>query len=189
MNQAQLTNVVAAAKAEAANSPRWIRAIERAAQALQIRAPQKYRGLFGAPQIRVRRPTLALHSTMRRSLSASKPTRTSMEERYVNGLSDSSGVELAATSERSRRNSPKPSADDQAKAERRKPTPRLSDTDYLLSLWQSDCAELRQAGVELRLEKAEVDGKPAVILTLLEVSFCQACQTFHGTKGAHTRIR
>jgi hypothetical protein len=37
--------------------------------------------------------------------------------------------------------------------------------------WQSDCADLRQAGVELRLEKAEVGGKPAVILTLLEVNF------------------
>jgi hypothetical protein len=59
----------------------------------------------------------------------------------------------------------------------------------LLSLWQSDCAELRQAGVELRLERAEVDGKPAVILTLLEVSFCPACQTFHGTKEPHTCIR
>jgi hypothetical protein len=124
-----------------------------------------------------------------RSFSASKPIGTNMAEQYVNGLSDSSGVELAATSERSRRSSPKPSADDRAKAERRKRAPRLSETDYLLNIWQSDCAELRQAGVELRLEEAEVDGKPAVILTLLEVSFCQACQTFHGTKGAHTRIR
>jgi len=112
-----------------------------------------------------------------------------MEERYVNGLSGSSGVELAATSERSRRNSPRPSVEDQAKAERRRPAPRLSETDYLLSLWQRDCAELRQAGVELRLERAEVDGKPAVILTLLEVSFCPECQTFHGTKQPHTCIR
>jgi hypothetical protein len=103
--------------------------------------------------------------------------------------SDSSGVELAATSERSRRNSWKPSADAQAKAEQRKPAPRLSETDYLLSLWQSDCAELRQAGVELRLEKAEVDGKPAILLTLLEVNFCPTCETFHGTKEPHTRIR
>jgi hypothetical protein len=54
---------------------------------------------------------------------------------------------------------------------------------------ESDCAELRQAGVELRLEKAEVDGKPAVILTLLEVSFCGTCETFHGTKEPHTCIR
>jgi hypothetical protein len=112
-----------------------------------------------------------------------------MQERYVNGLSDSSGVEPAATSERSRRNSPKPSADAQAKDAQRKPAPRLSETDYLLSLWQSDCAELRQAGVELRLEKAEVDGKPAIVLTLLEVSFCGTCETFHGTKEAHTCIR
>jgi hypothetical protein len=67
--------------------------------------------------------------------------------------------------------------------------PKLSETDYLLSLWQSDCAELRQAGVELRLEKAEVDGKPAVILTLLEVNFYPTCQTFHGTKEPHTCIR
>jgi hypothetical protein len=43
--------------------------------------------------------------------------------------------------------------------------------------------------VELRLEKAEVDGKPAVILTLLEVNFCSECQTFHSTKEAHTCIR
>lgn len=112
-----------------------------------------------------------------------------MTEQFVNGLSDSSGVEPVATSERSRRNSPKPSAGDREKAERRKPAPRLSETDYLLSLWQSDCAELRQAGVELRLEKAEVDGKPAVILTLLEVSFCGTCETFHGTKEQHTCIR
>jgi hypothetical protein len=112
-----------------------------------------------------------------------------MEERYVNGLSDSSGVEPVATSARSRRNSRKPLADAQAKAERRKPAPRLNETDYLLSLWQSDCAELKQAGVEMRLEKADVDGKPAIVLTLLEVSFCPACQTFHGTKEQHTCIR
>jgi hypothetical protein len=112
-----------------------------------------------------------------------------MDGQYVNGLSDSSGVELAATSERSRRTSRKPSADDQAKAEPRKPAPRLSEIDYLLNLWQSDCAELRQAGVELRLERAEVDGKPAIILTLLEVSFCPTCQTFHGTKEPHTCSR
>ena len=112
-----------------------------------------------------------------------------MTEQYANGLSDSSGVEPAATSERSRRNSLKPSAGALAKAEQRRPAPRLSETDYLLSLWQSDCAELRQAGVDLRLEKAEVNGQPAVILTLLEVSFCPECQTFHGTKEAHTCIR
>jgi len=34
MNQATLNNIVAAAKAKAANSPRWIRAIDRAAEAL-----------------------------------------------------------------------------------------------------------------------------------------------------------
>jgi hypothetical protein len=81
------------------------------------------------------------------------------------------------------------SDDGPAKAERLKPTPRLNETDYLLSLWQSDCTELRQAGVELRLEKAEVEGKPAVILTLLEVNFCPTCQTFHGTEEPYTRIR
>jgi len=112
-----------------------------------------------------------------------------MEERYVNGSCGSSELEQVATSARSRQNSPRHSADDQAKAEQRKPAPRLTETDYLLSLWQSDCAELRQAGVELRLEKAEVDGKPAVILTLLEVSFCPECQTFHVTKELHTCIR
>src|SRR5262245_26542316 len=35
MNQATLNNVVAAAKAKAANSPKWTRAIDRAAAALQ----------------------------------------------------------------------------------------------------------------------------------------------------------
>jgi hypothetical protein len=65
-----------------------------------------------------------------------------MDGQYVNGLSDSPGFELAATSAKSRRNSPKPLAVAQAKAERRRPAPRLSETDYLLSLWQSDCAEL-----------------------------------------------
>lgn len=112
-----------------------------------------------------------------------------MDGQYVNGLSDLSGAEPAATSERSRRNSQKPSSKDREKAEQRKPAPKLSETDYLLSLWQSDCAELRQAGVELRLEKAEVEGKPAICLTLLEVSFCPTCQTFHGTKEPHTCIR
>ena len=112
-----------------------------------------------------------------------------MNGQYVNGSCDLLEIEPGVTSAKSRRNSPKRSTDDREKAERRKPAPKLSETDYSPSLWQSDCAELRQAGVELRLEKAEVDGKPAVILTLLEVSFCPACQTFHGTKGAHTRIR
>jgi hypothetical protein len=37
--------------------------------------------------------------------------------------------------------------------------------------------------------EGEVDGKPAVILTLLEVNFCPTCQTFHGTKEPHTCIR
>lgn len=112
-----------------------------------------------------------------------------MDGQYVNGLSDSSELEPGATSAKSRPNSRKLSADDRAKAEQRKPAPKLSEIDYLLNLWQSDCAELRQAGVELRLEKAEVDGKPAVILTLLEVNFCQTCQTFHSTKEPHTCIR
>jgi len=112
-----------------------------------------------------------------------------MDGQYVNGSCDLSEIEPGATLAKSRPNSRKPSADDRAKAERRKPAPRLSETDYLLSLWQSDCAELRQAGVELRLEKAEVDGKPAIVLTLLEVNFCPTCQTFHGTKEAHTCIR
>lgn len=112
-----------------------------------------------------------------------------MEGQYVNGSCDLSEIEPGVTSAKSRRNLPKRSADDREKAERRKPAPKLSETDYLLSLWQSDCAELRQAGVELRLEKAEVDGKPAVILTLLEVNFCPTCQTFHGTTAPHTRIR
>jgi hypothetical protein len=112
-----------------------------------------------------------------------------MDAQYVNGLSDSFDSEPGATSERSRQNSPKPSADDREKAERRKPAPKLSETDYLLSLWQSDCAELRQAGVELRLEKAEIDGRPAIVLTLLEVNFCPTCQTFHSTKERHTCIR
>src|SRR5262245_32755643 len=109
---------------------------------------------------------------MRRNYSASKPTRTDMDAQYVNGLSDSSELEQVATSERSRRNSPRPSADDRAKDGQRRHAPKLSETDYLLSLWQSDCGELRQAGVELRLERAEVDGKPAIVLTLLEVNFC-----------------
>ena len=58
-------------------------------------------------------------------------------------------------------------------------------------LAESLAERLRRAmtGVVLRLEKAEVDGKPAVILTLLEVSFCPECQTFHGTKEPHTCIR
>lgn len=112
-----------------------------------------------------------------------------MDVQSVNGLSDSFDGEPGATLAKSRRNSRKPSADDRAKAGRRKPAPRLSETDYLLNLWQSDCAELRQAGVELRLEKAEVDGRPAILLTLLEVNFCPTCQTFHGTKTEHTCIR
>jgi len=112
-----------------------------------------------------------------------------MDGQYVNGLSDSSEIEPGATSVKSRPNSRKPSADDRVKVERRKPEPKLSEIDYLLNLWQSDCAELRQAGVELRLEKTEVDGKPAIVLTLLEVNFCPTCQTFHGTKEAHTCIR
>lgn len=112
-----------------------------------------------------------------------------MDGQFVNGLSDSSGVEPVATSAKSRRNSRRPSADDREKAGQRKPAPRLSEIDYLLNLWQSDCAELRQAGVEMRLEKLEVDGRPAIGLTLLEVSFCPACQTFHGTKEPHTCIR
>ena len=112
-----------------------------------------------------------------------------MDGQYVNGSCDLSKLEPGATSAKSRQNSRRRLADDRAKAERRKPAPRLSETDYLLSLWQSDCAELRQAGVELRLEKAEVDGKPAVILTLLEVNFCPTCQTFHGTTEPHTCIR
>jgi len=112
-----------------------------------------------------------------------------MDGQYVNGLSDSPELEPRAASAKSRQNSRRRLADDRAKAEPRKPAPKLSETDYLLSLWQSDCAELRQAGVELRLEKAEVDGRPAVILTLLEVNFCPTCQTFHGTKEPHTCIR
>jgi hypothetical protein len=112
-----------------------------------------------------------------------------MEGQLLNGSCDLSEIEPGATSEKSRRNSRKPSADDRAKAERRKPGPRLTEVDYLLSLWQSDCAELRQAGVELRLEKVEVDGRPAIALTLLEVNFCPTCQTFHGTKEPHTCIR
>src|SRR5262245_18560810 len=140
-------------------------------------------------QIHVKLSTLARVSTMRRRFSASKPTRTNMDGQFVNGLSDSSNNAPVAMSGRSRRSLRRPSADDQAKGEHRKPAPKLSETDFLLSLWQSDCAELRQAGVELRLERAEVDGKPAVILTLLEVSFCPTCQTFHGTKEPHTRIR
>jgi hypothetical protein len=112
-----------------------------------------------------------------------------MDGQYVNGSLDLSEIEPGATSAKSRLNSRKLSADDRAKAERRKPEPKLSEIDYLLSLWQSDCAELRQAGVELRLEKAEIDGKPAIMLTLLEVSFCPTCQTFHGTKEPHTCIR
>jgi hypothetical protein len=112
-----------------------------------------------------------------------------MSGQVVNGSCDLSEIEPVATSAKSRQNSLRRSAEGPAKAEPRKPAPRLSETDYLLSLWQSDCAELRQAGVELRLEKSEVDGKPAVILTLLEVNFCPMCQTFHGTTEPHTRIR
>jgi hypothetical protein len=112
-----------------------------------------------------------------------------MDGQYVNGSLDLSEIEHGATSAKSRPNSRKPLADDRERAERRKPAPKLSEIDYLLNLWQSDCAELRQAGVELRLEKAEVDGKPAIVLTLLEVNFCPTCQTFHGTKEAHTCIR
>jgi hypothetical protein len=112
-----------------------------------------------------------------------------MDGQFVNGLSDSPEPGPPAAPEKSRRSSPRRSADDQAKAEQRKPAPKLSEVDYLLSLWQSNCAELRQAGVEMRLEKLEVDGKLAIGLTLLEVSFCPTCQTFHGTKEPHTCIR
>lgn len=112
-----------------------------------------------------------------------------MAERYVNGSSDSCDNEPARTSARSRPRSPRRSGGAQAKDEPRKPGPRLSETDFLLSLWQSDCAELREAGVELRLEQAEVDGKPAIVLTLLEVNFCPMCQTFHGTRETHTCSR
>jgi len=45
---------------------------------------------------------------------------------------------------------------------------------------------LRQAGVELCLERADVEGRPAIILTLLEVNFCPMCQTFYDTKEQHT---
>jgi hypothetical protein len=112
-----------------------------------------------------------------------------MDGQFVNGSCDLSEIEPGVTSAKSRQNSRRRLADDREKAEPRRPAPRLSETDYLLSLWQSDCAELRQAGVELRLEKAEVEDKPAVILTLLEVNFCPTCQTFHGTTAPHTCIR
>jgi hypothetical protein len=108
-----------------------------------------------------------------------------MDAQYVNGSSDSPEPGPPAAQAKSRWSSPRRSADDQAKAEPPKRAPKLSEVDYLLSLWQSNCAELRQAGVEMRLEKAEVDGKPAIALTLLEVSFCPTCQTFHGTKEPH----
>ena len=107
-------------------------------------------------QIHVRRSTLRRLSTMRRNFSASKPIGTSMDGQYVNGSCDLSEIEPGATSAKSRPNSRRRLADNQAKAEPRKPAPKLSETDYLLSLWQSDCAELRQAGLPLRLEKAEV---------------------------------
>jgi hypothetical protein len=112
-----------------------------------------------------------------------------MDGQYVKGSCDLLEIELGVTSAKTHRSLPKRSTEDRAKVEQQKSAPKLSETDYLLSLWQSDCAELRQAGVELRLEKAEVGGKPAVIVTLLEVNFCPACQTFHGTKEPHTCIR
>jgi len=112
-----------------------------------------------------------------------------MEDGYVNGLSDSPHDEQAAILERSRQSLQKPLSDAPEKAERRKPAPKLSEIDYLLTIWQSDCAELRQAGVKMTLEKDEINGTPAIILTLLEVNYCPQCQTFHDTKIIHTCIR
>jgi len=69
------------------------------------------------------------------------------------------------------------------------PDPMLSEIDALLVLWQHSCAELRQAGVNMILEKDEINGTPAIILTLLAVNYCPQCQTFHDTKTSHTCIR
>jgi Penicillinase repressor len=65
------------------------------------------------------------------------------------------------------------------------------ETAVMELLWREARLTVNQVEERLqhRLEKAEVDGKPAVILTLLEVNFCPTCQTFHGTRGAHRRIR
>lgn len=113
-----------------------------------------------------------------------------MDEQLLNGQCDLSHAEPDVTLEKSRPNSRKRSAADPAKDGQRKPVPKLSEVDFLLSLWQSDCAELKQAGVQLRLT-AETDesGKPCIHLVLVETNFCQTCGMFHSTKQAHTCTR
>lgn len=112
-----------------------------------------------------------------------------MEIELQNGLSDSQAQEPPKVSGRSRKKSPKRSSGGQGKGAAKKPEPRLSEIDFLLSLWQHDCAELQQAGVELHLSVRKENGVPIINLKLYAVAFCPKCEMPHGTKMEHICIR
>lgn len=108
-----------------------------------------------------------------------------MEEQLSNESSALLTPEPAKTSERSHQRSRKRSQEDQGREEQREPEPKLTEIEFLLTLWQSDCAELKQAGVEMALNAVEANGKPSVQLILLEVQYCTTCRRFRSTKEAH----
>src|SRR5262245_37220811 len=114
-----------------------------------------------------------------------------METELLNGRSDLSleKSEHPKVSARSPKRSKKSSGRVRGKGEQQKPEPQLSEIDFLLSLWQSDCAELKQAGVEMHLSVERVQGKTAVQLILMEVGYCQQCGMFHETVNPHTCLR
>lgn len=94
-----------------------------------------------------------------------------------------------ATFKKSRRNSLKHSADGQAKGDQPNPGPKLSEIDFLLSIWQADCAELKEAGIEMQVKQINnEEGKTCICLVLTEVGFCQNCQKFHSTREIHECI-
>jgi hypothetical protein len=112
-----------------------------------------------------------------------------MAEQLSNGLSDSPLPEPGETSEKSPKKPQRKSRAGQGREGPRRLAPKLNEIDFLLNLWQSDCAELRQAGVELRLDDGVENGRPFISLHLLDVSYCGKCQTFYGTKTEHMCIR
>jgi hypothetical protein len=111
-----------------------------------------------------------------------------VDEQRLNGPSDSypKTSEPAKTSGRSTKSSRKSSRADQGKGEPNPPGPKLSEIDFLLSIWQSDCAELRAAGVKVELSAGEGEnGEPTISTRFLGVSFCHECGRFHETRTAH----
>ena len=114
-----------------------------------------------------------------------------MEKQRLNEPSDLSlkTSEQAKPSAKLPRNSKKRSTADRAREEPKHPETKLSVIDYLLSIWQSDSAELRRVGVEAQISADRQEGRPVVNLKLFDVAFCENCQRLHGTIEPHICIQ